>query len=233
MARIVVAEDDALQQELLHRYLTREGHDVVIASDGPSALAQAREADTALLVLDVMLPGLDGLQVCSRLREEGSELPVIMLTARSSEADVLIGLDVGADDYVIKPYRPRELVARTRTQLRRTAARRQERQLRAGDVVVDAQRHEALLRGRVLDLTRAEFALLHTLLRNRGIVLSRQQLLEGVHGDGRFITERTVDAHVKNLRTKLEDDPRRPRYVQTVYGVGYRFDGFVDGADAS
>ncbi len=140
------------------------------------------------------------------------------------EHDVLIGLDVGADDYVTKPYRPREVIARIRALLRRTTTTRQTELLTVGEIAVNETRHEARLRGALLGLTRAEFALLRTFLLNRGAVLSRAQLLEGVHGDGRFITARTIDAHVKNLRIKIEDDPRQPRYIHTIYGVGYRLD---------
>lgn len=228
-----MAEDDVLQQELLRRYLERDGHEVIAAIDGVSALRHATDVSTALVVLDVMLPGIDGLQVCEQLREAGCEVPVIMLTARSSEADLLLGLDVGADDYLTKPYRPRELLARTRALLRRTSGGRADTRLHVGAISLDVRRREVTKRDELVELTRAEFELLHTLLRHRDKVLTRAQLLAGVHGDGRFITERTIDSHVKNLRLKLEDDPRQPNWILTAYGVGYRLTDATSRPDAS
>ncbi|MDN3477728.1 response regulator transcription factor [Curtobacterium sp. APC 4022] len=223
MARIVVAEDDELQGELLRRYLEREGHEVEVVADGVRALESVKDGRASLLVLDVMLPGLDGLQVSTRLREEGSELPILMVTARVAENDLLLGLDHGADDYLTKPYSPRELLARVRALLRRSAPRRVDGVLRAGAIALDPARRETRSSGRLVDLTRAEFDLLRALMSAAGSVLSRGQLLVALHGDGRFITERTIDAHVKNLRAKLELDPEAPGGIETVYGVGYRF----------
>ncbi len=191
--------------------------------DGVRALESVKDGRASLLVLDVMLPGLDGLQVSTRLREEGSELPILMVTARVAENDLLLGLDHGADDYLTKPYSPRELLARVRALLRRSAPRRVDGVLRAGAIALDPARRETRSSGRLVDLTRAEFDLLRALMSAAGSVLSRGQLLVALHGDGRFITERTIDAHVKNLRAKLELDPEAPGGIETVYGVGYRF----------
>ncbi|MER6509567.1 response regulator transcription factor [Nonomuraea sp. NPDC001636] len=221
-AYVLVAEDDPKQAELLRRYLEREGHEVRVVHDGRSAIDEARQGDPALVLLDVMMPKVDGLDVCRVLRAE-SDLPILMLTARSTEDDLLLGLDLGADDYMTKPYSPRELMARVRTLLRRTGrAPETGRLFRAGDLVVDPVRHTVTVAGTPVDCTLAEFRIVETLAAEPERVFTRKQLLERVHGFDRFITERTVDVHVMNLRKKIEPEPRRPSRLLTVYGVGYK-----------
>jgi len=223
-ARVLVAEDDQKQAELLCRYLLNEGYEVSIACDGPGALAQARAQQPDLIILDVMMPGIDGLEVCRALRLDYA-FPVLMLTARAAEEDLLAGLDLGADDYMTKPYSPRELMARVRALLRRTqprAAAADDRVLRAGDLSVDPARHEVRIRGTHVDCTPAEFEILAALAAQPERVFSRQQLLERTRGFDHYVTERTVDVHVMNLRKKIEPDPRQPAYLITVFGVGYK-----------
>ncbi len=221
-ARILVAEDDVKQAELVRRYLEREGHSVVIAHDGRAALDEARRRRPDLLVLDVMMPRVDGLDVCRILRTE-SDTPIIMLTARSTEDDLLLGLDLGADDYLTKPYSPRELVARVRTILRRADRHRAaDSRLRIGDLVVDTARYEVFLDGREIDVTPAEFKILACLAAQPGRVFPRQKLLEQAFGFDHYALDRTVDVHVMNLRRKIEADPAAPAFLLTVYGVGYK-----------
>nr|CTQ95800.1 Phosphate regulon transcriptional regulatory protein PhoB (SphR) [Kibdelosporangium sp. MJ126-NF4] len=222
-AHVVLAEDDPKQAELVRRYLEREQHTVTVVSDGRSALDEVRGRRPDLLVLDVMLPGVDGLDVCRILRRE-SDLPVLMLTARSTEDDLLLGLDLGADDYVTKPFSPRELMARVRTLLRRTAPKAAENDpvLRVGALVVDPDRHELVNDGAVVACTPGEFRLMATLAAQPDRVFTRAQLLEHLHGFDKYITTRTIDVHVMNLRKKIEPDPRRPTRLMTVYGVGYK-----------
>ncbi|MGW3363887.1 response regulator transcription factor [Streptosporangium canum] len=221
-AYVLVAEDDVKQAELVRRYLEREGHSVLVVHDGRAAIDEARGREPDLVVLDVMMPKADGLDVCRVIRAE-SDVPVLMLTARATEDDLLLGLDLGADDYVTKPYSPRELMARVRTLLRR--ARRSgdpEETLKVGDLLVDPARHLVSVAGGPVDCTPAEFRILETLAAQPERVFTRAQLLEEVHGFDRFITRRTVDVHMLNLRKKIEPDPRRPTRILTVYGVGYK-----------
>ncbi|MFD7640692.1 response regulator transcription factor [Kitasatospora sp. NPDC059795] len=225
-AHVVVAEDDPKQADLVRRYLEREGHQVVVVHDGRAALREARLGTAQLLVLDVMMPELDGLDVCRALRAE-SALPVLMLTARTAEDDLLLGLDLGADDYLTKPYSPRELVARVRALLRRgSAAAIREGPatgvLSVGPLTVDPLRHEITAHGRPVDCTPAEFRLLEVLAGRPGRVFTRAQLLEHLNGIDRYTTARTVDTHVMNLRRKIEPQPRRPTTLLTVYGIGYK-----------
>jgi DNA-binding response OmpR family regulator len=229
-ARILVAEDDPKQAQRLRLYLEREGHSVVVALDGRIALDQARQKQPDLVILDLMMPRVDGFDVCRVLRAESS-VPIIMLTARSGEDDLLLGLDLGADDYIAKPYSPRELVARVRTVLRRSSARTGARDgpYRVGAIEVDPARHEVRVGGRLVDCTAAEVKVLACLLAEPGRVFTRQQLLDQAFGFDHYALERTVDAHIKNLRRKLEPDPARPAHLLTVYGVGYKF---ADASDA-
>ncbi|MDG4759552.1 MULTISPECIES: response regulator transcription factor [unclassified Micromonospora] len=222
-ARVLVAEDDEKQAELARRYLEREGHTVVVVGDGRAALEQIRQRSPDLLILDVMMPKVDGLDVCRILRRE-SDLPVLMLTARSTEDDLLLGLDLGADDYMTKPYSPRELVARVRTLLRRgqRTARLADPVLRVGALHVDPVRHEVRADGRPVDCTPGEFQLLQAMAAQPGRAFTRDQLLGYLHGFDRYITGRTVDVHVMNLRRKIEANPRKPTRLVTVYGVGYK-----------
>ncbi|MBM2614433.1 response regulator transcription factor [Actinoplanes sp. LDG1-06] len=222
-AYVLVAEDDPKQAELLRRYLEHEGHAVVVAADGRAALEQARTNPPDLLVLDVMMPRVDGLDVCRILRRD-SDLPILMLTARSTEDDLLLGLDLGADDYLTKPYSPRELAARIRTLLRRTrpASKPADPVLRLGNLHVDPVRHEVRADGTPVTCTPGEFQLLLTMATEPGRVFTREQLLRHLHGFDSFVTARTVDVHVMNLRRKIEKDPSRPVRLLTVYGVGYK-----------
>jgi two-component system, OmpR family, alkaline phosphatase synthesis response regulator PhoP len=220
--KILVVDDEAKIVKLVRSYLEQAGYTVVEANDGQTALIQARREKPDLVVLDLGLPGIDGLDVARTLRRE-RDTPIIMLTARIEDTDRIVGLELGADDYVTKPFNPRELVARVRAVLRRTGGgAAAPEMLRDGDLVLDLGGHQATLEGRPLDLTPTEFDLLAVLLQNPGRVFTRLDLLERVQGYAYEGYERTIDAHVKNLRAKLGDDPRHPRYVQTVFGVGYK-----------
>jgi two-component system alkaline phosphatase synthesis response regulator PhoP len=220
---ILVVDDEARIVKLVRDYLERAGFDVIAAPDGEMALRLARRQQPDLIVLDLMLPGVDGLDVCRRLRRE-SGVPIIMLTARVEEADRIVGLELGADDYVTKPFSPGELVARVRATLRRANGQLEPAtKVRAGDVELNTAALTAEFAGRPVDLTPTEFQLLTTLVRQPGRIFSREQLLKAVHGIAFDGFDRSVDSHIKNLRRKIEPDPRLPRYIQTVYGVGYRF----------
>ncbi|XVU22800.1 response regulator transcription factor [Actinoplanes sp. CA-054009] len=222
-AYVLVAEDNPKHAELARRYLEHEGHAVLVVGDGRAALEEARRNPPDLLVLDVMMPRVDGLDVCRILRRD-SDLPVLMLTARSSEDDLLLGLDLGADDYLTKPYSPRELAARVRTLLRRTrpSARPADPVLRVGNLQIDPVRHEVRAGGQMITCTPGEFQLLLTMAAEPGRAFTRDQLLRHLHGFDSYVTARTVDVHVMNLRRKIETDPRRPARLLTVYGVGYK-----------
>ncbi|WP_165969047.1 response regulator transcription factor [Actinomadura sp. KC06] len=226
--RVLVVDDDPTVAEVVARYLARDGHDVVCVADGPAALRRARSLDDPpdLVVLDLMLPGMDGLEVCRRLRET-SAVPIVMLTALGAETDRLVGLETGADDYVTKPFSPRELALRVRSVLRRARGSLvptgPSGPLRDGDLVVDVSAHEAGLRGERLSLTSREFDLLAFLLRHPRQAFTREQLLEQVW-DWTFGDSSTVTVHVRRLREKIEDDPTAPRRIVTVWGVGYRYE---------
>lgn len=233
MTRIVVVDDEITLVELVRSYLEREQYEVLTAADGQTALALVRTAQPDLVVLDVMLPGLDGIEVCRQLRRF-SDAYVIMLTARAEEIDKLLGLTVGADDYLTKPFSPRELVARIKALLRRphqtvptlptgkALLDETPAPLHWGDLTIDDVQHEVALHGQPVELTAREFALLLALARHPGRVFTRPQLLEQVWGDA-YYDEHVVDVHVGNLRKKLEADPAHPQYLETVRGVGYRF----------
>ncbi len=223
MKTVLVVEDERRIAQIAADYLRHAGFDVLTTGDGVSALALARERRPDLVVLDLGLPRLDGLEVARRLRREGA-IPIVMLTARVEESDRLTGLELGADDYIVKPFSPRELVARVRAVLRRAGAGAgAETILRRADLVIDLSRMKVTRGGRPIDLTATELQLLAALARRPGRVLSRAQLLEAVRGGQVESFERAIDAHIKNIRRKLEPDTREPRYVQTVYGIGYRF----------
>ena len=224
MKRILVVEDDTAIAFGLQLDLQGEGYDVEIESDGARALQRARTEAFDLILLDVMLPGKDGFEVCRELRKSGSKTPVIMLTARAQEAEKVMGLEIGADDYVTKPFSPRELRARVKAALRRT----DEDDVpvyRFGDAEVDFGRCELRRAGTPVDVTALEFKLLTAFVRNGGKVLSRAQLLNLVWGHGTFVTDRVVDNHVVTLRKKIEPKPSAPRYLVSVRGLGYRFEG--------
>ena len=220
---ILIAEDDPKIAALVARYLEREGFVPQVARDGETALAQARDG-AALVILDLMLPGMDGWEVCRRLRRE-SDVPIVMLTAREEEVDRVAGLALGADDYVVKPFSPRELVERVKAVLRRVAPRRDPgpRVLHHAGLLLDPARHRVTVNGAPVSLTLSEFTLLEALMRAPGRAFTRGELLHKLHGDEAVVVDRVVDVHVGKLRKKIETDPARPRYVFTVRGVGYRF----------
>ena len=221
--RVLVVDDEAKIVEVVGDYLRSNGLSVTTAADGEGAVASARARPPDLVVLDLGLPGLDGLDVARALRR-ASPVPIIMLTARGEETDRVLGLELGADDYLVKPFSPRELLARVRAVLRRAEGLQMERErFVVGDVVVDTSRREVTVGDGVIELTATEFDLLVALARQPGRVFTRAQLLGAIHGVAVESYERAVDAHIKNLRRKLEPDPHRPRYVLTVHGVGYRF----------
>ena len=223
MQRILVVEDDMQIARNLRDYLEVAGFEVTAVGDGSAALASIRGDRPDLLVLDLGLPGIDGLDVARELRRT-STVPIVMLTARGEESDRIVGLELGADDYLVKPFSPKELVARVRAVLRRTSGTTAGAEvLRAGDVEVDLPKMRARVGGQPVDLTPTEFELLATLAREPGRVFTRGQLLDALHGVTLETYERAIDAHVKNLRKKIEPEPGRPRYVLTVHGVGYRF----------
>ena len=221
---VLVVDDEPKIVQLARDYLESAGFAVLSAGDGPSALQAARTRRPDLIILDLGLPGVDGLDVTRALRRDSS-VPIIMLTARADESDKLVGLELGADDYVTKPFSPKELVARVRAVLRRTeqaSAAATAELIRVGELEIDVPRLGVSVRGREATLTGTEFQLLVTLARQPGRVFTRSQLLDAVHGVAFESYERAIDAHVKNIRRKLEPDPRAPRYILTVYGVGYR-----------
>ncbi len=221
---ILVVEDEMKIAGLVRDYLEHAGFEVIVTGDGESALASARGARPDLVVLDLGLPGRDGLDVTREIRRT-STVPIVMLTARGDETDRVTGLELGADDYVVKPFSPKELVARVRAVLRRTDTARAggAETVRVVDVEVDVPRMRVTVAGRPVDLTATEFQLLVALIREPGRVFTRSQLLDAVHGVAFESYERAIDAHVKNIRKKIEPTPGRPRYLLTVHGVGYRF----------
>jgi len=223
MATVLVVDDDPDIRDLLRLYVTRDGHRVVFAEDGADALVAANEHAPDLVLLDVMLPGIDGLEVCRQLREK-SDVPIVLLTARSGDSDKVVGLDLGADDYVVKPFSPRELMARIRAQLRRrTSADRDDPVLASIGLVVDPSAMEVQVNDRPIEITSTEFRILHALMRRAGRVFTRDELISASHTDDSGILDRTIDVHVGRLRRKLGDHPATPRYVATVRGVGYKF----------
>ncbi len=228
--KILVVDDEREIVKLVRAYLEQSGFRVATAYDGQEALTVFRHEKPDLVVLDLNLPRVDGLDVCRTIRRE-SETPVIMLTARVEEQDRLIGLELGADDYVVKPFSPREVVARVRTVLRRAGQPAAVPEtVAAADVVLDLTRHTAAVAGTPVDLTPTEFALLRAMASQPGRAFSRMELLDAAQGEAYDGCERTIDTHVKNLRGKIEPDPRNPRYILTVYGVGYKFSDEIDRA---
>ena len=222
MPTVLVVDDEPKIVQLARDYLEHAGFVVLTAGDGPSAVQSARVRHPDLIVLDLGLPGLDGLEVMRSVRAAGST-PIVVLTARDTELDKLLGLELGADDYVTKPFSPRELVARVRAVLRRSERAVEPReQIEVGELTLDVPRLRTTVSGRAVELTATEFEILATMAREPGRVFTRSQLLDAVHGVAFESYERAIDAHIKNIRRKLESDPARPRFVQTVYGVGYR-----------
>jgi DNA-binding response OmpR family regulator len=222
MSRILIVEDEPDIALGLELDLTDEGHDVAVARDGEEASRRGREPDWDLILLDVMLPLRDGFEVCRDLRRAGIRTPILMLTAKAQEAEKVMGLDMGADDYVTKPFSPRELRARIRALLRR-AAPDGEKVYRFGDCEVDLSRAEFRRSDTIFDLTAIELKMLEMFLRNQGRVLSRGQLVDAVWGRDVFVSDRVVDTHIVKLRRKIESDPAQPRHIVSARGMGYRF----------
>ncbi|MCX8007633.1 MAG: response regulator transcription factor [Coriobacteriia bacterium] len=225
MPRALVVDDERNIRDLVKVYLAAAGFEVDEAEDGTSAIGLAGSVSYDAVVLDIMLPGADGREVCRRIREV-SDVPVIMLTARDSESEKVAMLDAGADDYVTKPFSPPELVARVRAAVRRyrgAAGSDGSAALRAGGLVLDPAAHEVAVDGVPVTLTAKEFAILETLMRQRGVVLTRQQILDAAWGFSDYVDERGVDVHVRHIREKLGDDAANPRFIETIRGVGYRF----------
>lgn len=220
---VLIIEDDNKTASLISLYLQREGFETRISSNGAEALDVVRQVSPLAVILDLMLPGLDGWEVCRRVREF-SDVPILMLTARGEEFDRVLGLTIGADDYVVKPFSPRELVARMKALLRRAgiAARDIRARLRVGGLEIDTQKHEATVDGARMELTPSEFKLLHILMSAPGRLFTRDQLLDGLYPLGEQVIDRVIDVHISKLRQKIEKDPASPRYILTVRGYGYR-----------
>jgi DNA-binding response OmpR family regulator len=225
MTTILVVEDEPAIALGLEDDLKLEGYEVVVTGDGVDAIRRARDGRFDLIVLDVMLPGRDGFDVCRELRHTGVRTPILMLTARTQEAEKVLGLELGADDYVTKPFGTRELRARIKALLRRASGEQGERVYRFADVEVDFARGELRRDGQTMELTPLEFKLLEIFVRARGRILTRDQLLDAAWGPGTFASDRVVDNHIGNLRRKLEANPAEPRFIRNVRGLGYRFDG--------
>ena len=224
MKTILVVDDEVKIVQLVRDYLEHAGFQVVAAGDGQTALAAARASKPDLIVLDLGLPQLDGLDVTRALRKDG-DTPIIMLTARGEESDRLVGLELGADDYIVKPFSPKEMVARVRAVLRRAEAGSVQpcQSVQVGDITIDVPRMRVMAGERAVDLTPTEFQLLLTMAQQPGRIFTRGQLLDAVRGVAFESYERAIDAHIKNIRRKLEPQPHEPRYVLTVHGVGYKF----------
>lgn len=222
--RILVIEDEPGIVELVKMYLENENYEVLSASDGLAGIEAWRKEKPDLLILDLTLPGMGGLEICRTVRAE-SDVPMIMLTARAEEADRLVGLELGADDYVTKPFSPRELVARVKAVLRRAGGGERRQTLSVGRLSIDVEGHKVTIAGKEAGLTRTEFELLRVMAEHPGQVFSRAQLMEMVQGYSYEGYERNIDAHIKNLRQKVEKDPRKPGLIKTVFGVGYKLEG--------
>ena len=224
--KILIVEDEQDLIKLLRYNLEKEGFRVANTTDGSLALAEIRRDTPDLVILDLMLPGMDGLEVCRQLRRHDryAALPILMLTARGEEADRVVGLEIGADDYVTKPFSMRELIARVRALLRRHEPVTVNRAtIQRGSLVIDPSAHSVVISGREVELSALEFRLLHQLASHPGMVFSRDQLLDRVWGNDRSVTQRSVDVYIRRVREKIEMQPQEPRFVQTVHGVGYRF----------
>lgn len=224
--KILIVEDESDLVKLLKYNLEKEGFKVNYATDGSVALAELRRDPPDLVILDLMLPGLDGLEVCRQLRRNDrfARTPVLMLSARGEEADRVVGLEIGADDYVTKPFSTREMIARVRALLRRNEPAVPARtKVQRGDLVIDPTAHSVLVGGRSIELSALEFRLLHYMASHPGMVFSRDQLLDNVWGNDRSVTPRSVDVYIRRIREKIESAPQQPAYVQTIHGVGYRF----------
>jgi DNA-binding response OmpR family regulator len=226
MKKLLIIEDEESIRMALEDDFRLEDYDVEVASDGIEGLAKAVNPDIDLIILDIMLPGMNGFDICKKLRSKGIRTPIIMLTAKGQEIDRVVGLEIGADDYVTKPFSPRELQARVKAILRRMEAEpddKSENLFRSGGLEVNFPQYECSKNGKVVSLTTHEFELLKYLIRNRGQVIDRDELLNEVWGKDVFVTPHTVDTHMANLRKKIEDDPSQPRFIISIRGVGYKF----------
>ena len=226
MKKILIIEDEELIRMALEDDFRLENYEVIVASDGIEGLAKAADPDIDLIILDIMLPGMNGFDVCKKLRNQNISTPIIMLTAKGQEIDRVVGLEIGADDYVTKPFSPRELQARVKAVLRRMGAEvddKSENQYRSGELEVNFRQYECRKNGKAVSLTTLEFELLKYLIRNKGQVVNRDELLNEVWGKDVFVTPHTVDTHIANLRKKIEDDPSHPRFIKSIRGVGYKF----------
>lgn len=221
---ILIVEDDPNTAHLVKTYLEREGFVTLLASDGQKALLLAEQVSLGFIILDIMLPKVDGWEICRRIRKK-SDVPILMLTAREEEIDRVMGLSLGADDYVVKPFSPRELVERVKAILRRVTPVRSsdEEEMRHGDLVFNHHKHLVTLKGQVIDLTASEYKLLHILMRSPGRVFTRDELLAEFYAHGESVVDRVIDVHIGKLRQKIENKPSRPQYILTVRGFGYRF----------
>jgi DNA-binding response OmpR family regulator len=224
--KILVVEDETKIAEIVKAYLEKDGFTVVTAQTGEKAMSQLKEGFD-LIILDLMLPDMDGEDICSAIRKD-SDVPIIMLTAKSEEEDRITGLGIGADDYVVKPFSPRELVARVKALLRRVKGTKEITSFNKGDLVIDSSRFEVIKKGSNVVLTPTEFKLLQCISNHQGQVFTRLQLVNVILGYDFEGYDRTIDAHIKNIRHKIEDDQRNPSYIKTVYGVGYKFIGQPD-----
>lgn len=226
--KIFVVDDEPQIVKVLKAYLEKAGYQVITASDGKAALAIFQREKPDFLILDLNLPGMDGLDICKAIRRD-SNIPILMLTARVEEADRLIGLELGADDYVLKPFSPREVVARVKTIFRRVTAEPSKSNIvQVGDLVIDLEQHTIHLAGKPVELTPTEFEILVTLAKQPKRVFSRLQIMEQAQGDAFEGYERTIDAHIKNIRLKMEPNPKKPIYIQTVFGLGYKLEVGTD-----
>ncbi|MFC2062403.1 response regulator transcription factor [Chloroflexota bacterium] len=225
--RVLVVDDDVKIVELVKLYLERDGYRVITAHDGTAALRLAGEVHPDLIVLDLMLPGIDGLEICRTLRKE-TDVPIIMLTARTTDQDKITGLDLGADDYVTKPFSPRELAARIRTVLRRLPGERGPEEIKLGSITVNFYKHEVSVAGRLLNLTEVEFKILGVFAKEPGRVFSRSEIIEKALGYDFEGFDRTIDVHILNIRRKLEPDSSHSKYIKTVYGAGYKLIGILN-----
>ena len=224
--KILVVEDEEKISDLVKAYLEKEGFSVKVANTGQNAISSVKEGFD-LIILDLMLPDMDGEDICETIRED-SDIPIIMLTAKSEEEDRVKGLGIGADDYVVKPFSPRELVARVKALLRRVQGKKEKSSFNRGNLVIDSSRYEVVKHGEAIVLTSTEFKLLQCIANSPGQVFSRLQLVNVILGYDFEGYDRTIDAHIKNIRHKIEDDPKESQYIKTVYGVGYRFIGQPD-----
>lgn len=224
MSKILIVDDEPQIVKVLNAYLEKAGYQVVTASDGPSAISKFHREKPDFIILDLNLPEMDGLEICTQIRRD-SDVPILMLTARAEEADRLVGLELGADDYIVKPFSPREIVVRVRNILRRTSQNATNSgQIKAGELQIDQVLHTVSIGGRMVELTPTEFDILVVLAKQPKRVFTRLQIMEQAQGSAFEGYERTIDAHIKNIRLKLEENPKKPELIHTVFGIGYKLE---------